>query len=393
MRHFYVRVGFTLTVFGCGGGGAPSGSATAASMPLASSSASTAATARVPATAPRAPVTQLAAFGDVTCARHQDGAVRCWGDNQYNVISNEDSSLARPSFRRPQMIANLPPAAEVALGPSYACARLVDGTVRCWGTDDGDLGLGTPLPAGPPPHTETPMPVLGLTGVTALSIFDHVCALLDSKAVTCFGDYDRGVGDPRDAGSRVPVVVPGFAGALQIADGGTLSCARLPSSVKCFRDVSPGLIPKGKVRADPFTITVSNVALIAVADSGGCAITTTGTLSCWGGVPFASMGASSLTVAHAIPGVRDIVAIALNDGLACMITKAGDVLCDAADYGKQHVPTKVVGINAAVSIVVGSSHACALTRDGTVSCWGQNDQGQLGDGALSDRASASPVIW
>ncbi len=147
--------------------------------------------------------------------------MRCWGDNYFNVIARDHAKLGASAIRHPRPIAELPPAAELVLGESHACARLVDGTVRCWGTDDGDLGLGTPLPPGPPGVTDGPMPVLGLGGVTALSGYGHLCAITGGS-VSCWADYDRGNGDPRDAGSRAPVAVPGWAGALQLADGGNL---------------------------------------------------------------------------------------------------------------------------------------------------------------------------
>lgn len=318
--------------------------------------------------------------------------MRCWGDNRFNVISNQHSDLGHSSIRRPQVIPNLPPVAEVGVGESYACARLEDGTVRCWGTDDGDLGLGTPLPPGPPPRTDKPMPVLSLAGVASLSVNGHVCALLGDKSVSCWADYDSGNGDPRDAGSRAPVVVPGFAGALQIADGGNLSCARLPTQVKCFSDVSPGLIPKGKVREDPFVVSVSNVASIVVGAVGGCAITTSAGVSCWGQVPFASGG--SLTAARPIPTLRDVVAVAMSQELGCVIVKSGDVLCvDASTGSKSNGLTKIVGISGAVEIAVGESHGCARTADATVLCWGDGREGQLGDGSVASRPNAAAVVW
>jgi alpha-tubulin suppressor-like RCC1 family protein len=351
------------------------------------------------AAAPHVPVvvTQIAANGDVTCARLADATVRCWGDNSFNVISPTDSApMENHLFPSPVAIADLPRVAQIVIVEASACVRLEDGTVRCWGTDDGTLGLGSALPPGPPPSTEKPMPVLKLQGVAVLSGHSHLCALLSDASVTCWHDYDSGNGDPRDKGSRAPVVVPGFANAAQIADGGNISCALLASGkVRCWRDVSPGLIPRGKVRPDAYDVVglEKNVDALFVGDAGGCAITKTQEIRCFGGVPFDGPSNTSPRVSYPMKIAKGITAMALGNDLACMIVAGGDVLCDKADYSNPHHPTKVEGVTGAVEIVVGSDHACARNAAGVVSCWGRNDKGQLGDGTKTDRTTASPVVF
>jgi alpha-tubulin suppressor-like RCC1 family protein len=40
----------------------------------------------------------------------------------------------------------------------------------------------------------------------------------------------------------------------------------------------------------------------------------------------------------------------------------------------------------------GSGHACAVVADGSVQCWGLNDRGQLGNGALGAANQSSPAV-
>jgi alpha-tubulin suppressor-like RCC1 family protein len=49
------------------------------------------------------------------------------------------------------------------------------------------------------------------------------------------------------------------------------------------------------------------------------------------------------------------------------------------------------GVASAIAVSTASDHACALLSDRTVRCWGQNDQGQLGDGTTTPRLTAVAV--
>jgi alpha-tubulin suppressor-like RCC1 family protein len=83
------------------------------------------------------------------CALLSTGAVRCWGDNSSGQLGNGATSSAQTTPVDVQLggIA----ATEVAAGSKFSCARLVDGTVRCWGANDkGTLGDGTTNPSPVP---------------------------------------------------------------------------------------------------------------------------------------------------------------------------------------------------------------------------------------------------
>src|SRR5439155_12322725 len=48
-------------------------------------------------------------------------------------------------------------------------------------------------------------------------------------------------------------------------------------------------------------------------------------------------------------------------------------------------------VNRAAALAVGANHAIVLNFDGSVSGWGANSSGQLGDGTPNNRFSASPA--
>ena len=47
-------------------------------------------------------------------------------------------------------------------------------------------------------------------------------------------------------------------------------------------------------------------------------------------------------------------------------------------------PVEAAGPLTFRSISAGASHTCGVTTSGVVHCWGADDSGQLGDGALAD---------
>jgi alpha-tubulin suppressor-like RCC1 family protein len=55
------------------------------------------------------------------------------------------------------------------------------------------------------------------------------------------------------------------------------------------------------------------------------------------------------------------------------------------------LPTPVTGLTNVDRMACGETHTCALLKDGTVSCWGKNTWGNLGDGTTTSRLTAAAV--
>jgi len=153
---------------------------------------------------------------------------------------------------------------------------------------------------------------------------------------------------------------------------------------------------------------------LALGSSHGCAITGTGTsgpVVCWGDNRTAQLArpdtvASSATPA-AVPGMTDITMIALgsrdtyalhSDGTISawgfnLYGQLGDGMmdhgasCTTGDTTGDcsATPVTVSGIDDATFIAARASFACAIRSDGSVWCWGQNADRQLGDGTRVTR--------
>jgi alpha-tubulin suppressor-like RCC1 family protein len=109
-------------------------------------------------------------------------------------------------------------------------------------------------------------------------------------------------------------------------------------------------------------------------------------------------GDASGTCVGATCAVNPVHAMAAGSSHACLLRADKIVSCwgrnDDGELGDGTTtphsrPTPVTGLGKAKAIATGESHSCAVLEDGAVACWGANDAGQLGVGAGS--ASRVPV--
>jgi alpha-tubulin suppressor-like RCC1 family protein len=186
-------------------------------------------------------VSAIAAGGESTCALVAGGTVECWGFDGYGQLG--DGTMADSAA--PVPVSNLVGVTAITAGDSTACALLANGTVECWGIDnDGELGVGTttgpaicPGTSVPQPCSTTPLPVPGVTGVTAISAgYEAVCAVLSGGAIDCWGANSNGeLGNGTMTGSATPVRVASLSGVLAISVGFENACALVAGGkVECW---------------------------------------------------------------------------------------------------------------------------------------------------------------
>ncbi len=392
---------------GSAGSGGAGGSASSAITTTASSMSSSGAGGG----GPPLEVVQLS-VSEHNCVLTKPGTVRCWGSNLDGQLGQgtQDGAV----HMKPLVVPNLGGVVEVRAGTGNTCARMSDGSVRCWGNNKfGQLGDGTTVPK------YSPTLVPALTGVAALALPNsdgnlgtHTCALKTDGTVWCWGSNQYGeLGDGTTVAKLSPTQVPGLSDVKMIAvsdqhsfalkkDGTLLGWGLNTEALTCggFGDNKPHPTPA-------VTCPGSQFVTVAAGQTHTCGIYGGG-LECWGGNYAGELGTMNQTFIWAPntgPGVVGVAAApphshawkADGSAMAWGLSNHGELGLAMPDGAFQYDPKVVDGLTGVVSIGVGSQHGCALQKDGQVLCWGTDSDGNLGSppkqGCFSGPCNKTPV--
>lgn len=295
---------------------------------------------------------------------------------------------AKPPFDpadEPVICTANPCAVQLAAGEFHVCARMSDGTARCWGDDSkGALGGGDPSDAGA-------------------------------------GD----AGDGGDAGFVVGSVV-GLGGITQLSAGGTTTCARLgDGGVQCWGGNNKGqlglqaspaaALSDGNAHRTPAPVAITGSATrVDVGQESLCALLASGELWCWGNNAQRQL-ARSETAAIGGPGAASLGGLTVTRVVAGTdtvfgVTDKGDVVSWGGVAGLEgRLAARIAALSpdalplsielGPVSSLSASSttryrppgntfprpaeqalaHACAVVK-GEVHCWGGSNAGALATG-------------
>jgi cysteine-rich repeat protein len=346
-------------------------------------------------------VISLAAGTNFACAIGSERRRVCWGSEYYgaNLLA---FGRGQPQWNLPPtLIEGFPAARQVSAGTTHSCAVLIDGSVRCWGAQalrgDGRMlgeasdppsavlhlaevgalavgnGLscavqngqsacwGTRQPGNGWGSASTPALILGLPAIADLAVgFAHNCLRSPTGAVWCWGNnpYGQlGLGNSEDGHTR-PRAIEGLTDAEQLGLGGSHSCARhFDNSISCWggsydQQVAPGVTED---QYQPLRVeAIDQARELAVGGSHNCIIDGDGAVRCWGSFGNGALGVTSFF-----------------------------------DEDNQHVRPQLEALPAFPSapqkLSAGTDYTCALLEDARVSCWGENDKGQLGNGVAAAR--------
>jgi len=322
---------------------------------------------------PGARITKVVATESGTCVLQDDGAVHCWGLNadgllgagklDYILIGDEDGEL-------PEVKVELGgDAVDLVGGAQHVCALMTTGKVRCWGSNESNqLGHEDTQAIG---DNETPASkgdlAIAEVVVQLAAGRDHTCALTKNGDVFCWGLSSFGqVGYLNLSQVEEPRAEPVDIGAkaTQIAAGGYHTCALLSATeMRCWGDGFNGALGNnefGEVGLDTAPAEGKPVAMLAKEDR----------------VDRIYAGGSHTCVLLVGGAVRCWGAGSSGQLGLGHYHDFGDGL--GAQYGLESIPPRIEVGGAVLDLALGYATTCALLVGGQVRCWGRNSEGQLG---------------
>ncbi len=159
----------------------------------------------------------------------------------------------------------------------------------------------------------------------------------------------------------------------------------------------------------PLSVVLDDWGVHQVATFGisTCALTSAGSVKCWGYNSFGQLG-DGTTTPHSAPAdvknlTNGVTSLAAGYYHACAIMGTGGVVCwgrngdgqlgDNTDVDRP-VAAGVNGLQngTTVTLAAGLFHTCALTNSKSLKCWGNNSDGQLGDTTTTSRRTPVDVV-
>ncbi len=341
----------------------------------------------------RSAINISASVGETSYALSSSGAVYAWGENNDGQlgVGTVVTQVTPVEVLGVLGVGNLADITQISAGLDFALALNSSGNVYAWGNNnDGQLGIGTLIPT----TSDTPVEVLVALGGAALANISEISAnentalaLNSSGNVYAWGDNNDGqLGNGNTTNSDVPVEV-------------------YATSAK--------------------TSYLSNVTeVVESADATSYALNTSGNVYAWGNNNDGQLGNATtgggtnsdypVEVLGGAQGGTDLVnitQIAAGTDFALALTSGGNVFSWGLDTQgqlgnnsttKTDTPVEVIGVGGIgdlgttspstpiIQISAGGAFAIALDSSGNVFTWGQDNEGQLGNGSASGH-SATPV--
>lgn len=261
--------------------------------------------------------------------------------------------------------------------------------------------------------TSTPFNVTSLTTGSFASVSagsNSTCGVATSGVGYCWGNNSIGqLGNGATANSTTPFKVAGGITFSSVSAGSLQNYAcglATTGAAYCWGYNDYGQLGRGNLTNSTTPVAVTgNLTFTALSAGGGgqaCGLVAGGAAYCWGwngsGQLGSPAGAFSTTPAPVSGGLSFKAISAGQNGTTCGVTIGGSAYCWGNNVDGEigngtttnsGTPVAVSGGLSFKSISAGFASTCGLTPAGAAYCWGDNTYGELGNGTTTN--SLTPV--
>lgn len=370
----------------------------------------------LPSVQAEADMASISIGGAHACAVKKDASIVCWGDARYGQLGT-GIVYSRSTPAR----VDLPPVAQVTAAYERTCARLVDGSVRCWGRHGPkpsakEAAACEPVtPADDEPRCPSPISVLPAGSASILAGTGPLCLRASETAPWRCAPY------------MAPARLEPVRGVKGTLTSLTTSRHEMHGLAEGRAYVSTFFPELGGVGLPAFAESkwAKGIRLAALSSDGRCGIASDGRVVC-ACQPDGPMGRSPACPAPSdlafelpdLKGGTQIIHTPNED--VCVVDAKGALTCSRdvpmpKEFERDHgvaravrldpdAPlTDVVAIASSAMFPRGSTGrgdffastgggACALTRAGALHCWGTAGAGQVGDPRRPPSVAAPRLI-
>ncbi|HEY0154673.1 MAG TPA: hypothetical protein VGB92_21845 [Longimicrobium sp.] len=284
-----------------------------------------------------------------TCGLDANGALHCWG-----LLRNGIAREPVPQF---------PETRFAGLSPhpyTHTCGIITERTVGCWGINDTGVPVVPAMAPGPADFAEVSVGAYRAGWSSSTREYrGHVCGVKATGAAFCWGDNSYGqlgIGsDVRQTGAPTPV-----------AGGLSFKAVRAGAVSTCGLDTSGALYCWGKeIARVPRQMGAGlRFESLDMGSHHGCAVTSAGRAYCWGGNSSGELGAGT-------------------------VTRSAEP--QAVQGGVRFLSVSAAGLSEDDGFEKGGAHTCGISTDHRIYCWGDNFNGQLGNGTRGGSMGPVPV--
>lgn len=334
----------------------------------------------------------LAPGGSHTLLLSSTGQLTVFGDNTSGRLGDGTTTPRAV----PTAISGFSDVKAIAAGRFHSLAVRADGSVWAWGENvSGQLGDGTTTARA------VPTKVMGLSGVVQVAAgYAHSVAIKQDGTVWAWGYNQQGqLGDGTRTDRATPVQVPGLSGIQAIAAGDYHSIAlKSNGTVWVWGDNFASQVDvrqgQGYVTSPVQIALPYRMVSVTAAGFRSLAVAFDGSVYFWGDNYLADPIPQPLSGIKAVAAGANGGNYALDgNGRVWVWGENGEGQLGDGTTTLRATPVMLSGVSDVVAIGAGFQSAGAIRRDGSVWMWGRNVYGQLGNGMAFYQAPVLLSAW